>query len=303
MTEHRESAAPGEPPRLDPTRSEHGQSLAQLPLRAALEQSGTPMVVVAPDGRIVLLNEAMRRTLALVEGREAREGSAFLEHVRQALPASSAECLVPRARHPIASALRGRATRGQELYLTRADGSHSWQRVDASPLRDAAGVILGALSTCMDIDARREPKGARLAHEAGPAQAPRGPDAPRAPASSILVVDDDPAVRAVATALLARMNHRVVTAASGEEALQLLRRLELEFDLVVLDLSMPGMDGEVCFAELRKLHPELDVVITSGRCEAEVVSRFEGQQRVRILQKPYRSAELCGLVQGLLESR
>ena len=78
----------------------------------------------------------------------------------------------------------------------------------------------------------------------------------------ILVVDDESTMRLVVRHALAAQGHRVVTAADGEEAIRLAR--EESFDLILMDLLMPGTDGIEAIMTIRKEKPELRIVAMSG---------------------------------------
>src|SRR5690606_27942776 len=84
------------------------------------------------------------------------------------------------------------------------------------------------------------------------------------PARSILLIDDEPAVRLVTGRMLSELGHQVVTADSGRRALELLQQQPDAIDLVVLDLTMPELSGEQTLEQLRAVRSDLPVVITSG---------------------------------------
>jgi two-component system cell cycle sensor histidine kinase/response regulator CckA len=88
-----------------------------------------------------------------------------------------------------------------------------------------------------------------------PAEVPSDP-------ASILVVDDDAAIRLVITRVLRRKGHQVEEARDGREALSMLA--SQSFDIVFLDLVMPGMDGTTTGAAIRTLHPAARIVYVSG---------------------------------------
>lgn len=89
----------------------------------------------------------------------------------------------------------------------------------------------------------------------------------------VLVVDDEPAVRALARNILERAGFGVVSAVDGREALELYKERGHEIRLVVLDMTMPHLDGEACFLALRELDPDAKIVMTSGYSEQEVVAQ------------------------------
>jgi len=83
-------------------------------------------------------------------------------------------------------------------------------------------------------------------------------------ATTILLVDDEQVVRELGRELLNEAGYRVMTAACGEEAIEMYRRRGYEISLVVLDLNMPKMSGWECLPELRKIDPSVCVLIWSG---------------------------------------
>ncbi len=111
-------------------------------------------------------------------------------------------------------------------------------------------------------------------------------------AGTVLVADDEQRVRAVAGKLLERMGFSVLAAADGREALQLFREHVGEIACVLLDLTMPQMDGEQAFGEIRRLDPGVAVILCSGYNEQDSTQRFAGKGLAGFLQKPYRMAEL-----------
>jgi DNA-binding NarL/FixJ family response regulator len=79
----------------------------------------------------------------------------------------------------------------------------------------------------------------------------------------------------------------------------LFRRHGLELDAVLLDLTMPGMNGEAVFRALRQLRPGVRVVLMSGYDEQSAADRFAGEGLAGFVQKPYRVDELLGAVRSV----
>ncbi len=104
----------------------------------------------------------------------------------------------------------------------------------------------------------------------------------------VLLVDDEETVRTVGRRMLERLGYRVILARDGAEALEQLRG-HPEIFCVVLDLTMPVLDGVEAFAALREIRPTLPVILSSGYSEQEVASRFSGEPQALAgyLQKPY----------------
>jgi len=70
--------------------------------------------------------------------------------------------------------------------------------------------------------------------------------------------------------------------------------------LVILDLTMPHLDGEACYRELRQIQPDVKVILSSGYNEQDVVNRFAGKGLAGFVQKPYTSEELLAKVREAL---
>jgi CheY-like chemotaxis protein len=115
----------------------------------------------------------------------------------------------------------------------------------------------------------------------------------------VLVVDDDETVRTVTRRILERAGFDVLLAADGVAALDVYRA-NPGIVLVLLDMTMPRMDGEECFRELRHLDPSVRVVLTSGYNEQDATTRFVGKGLAGFIQKPYRPADLIERVNALL---
>jgi PAS domain S-box-containing protein len=116
----------------------------------------------------------------------------------------------------------------------------------------------------------------------------------------VLVVDDEATVREVIAAVLDAAAIPWVATGEGETAVRLFRERRAEVSLVLLDLSMPGLSGEMTFEELRRLDPEVRVLLTSGYAEAEATSRFVGRGLAGFIQKPYRPEALVQAIRRAL---
>ncbi len=119
--------------------------------------------------------------------------------------------------------------------------------------------------------------------------------------ASILVVDDEPAVRGVAVRVLRNAGYRVVEASDGATAVETVRRAPNDFDLVLLDLTMPRMDGEEAFRLMREVQPALRVVVMSGFNEQDTENRFFGRGLAGFVAKPFGAEALMAKVTSVLQ--
>lgn len=115
---------------------------------------------------------------------------------------------------------------------------------------------------------------------------------------TILVVDDEEIVRKVAQRSLEANGFDVVLAADGKEGLEKLA--ENGFDAVLLDLTMPRMDGVETFREMRRIAPDLKVLLMSGFNEQEAVSKFTGKGLASFIQKPFGPEDLLVKIRQIL---
>ncbi len=123
---------------------------------------------------------------------------------------------------------------------------------------------------------------------------------PRRP-RTVLVVDDDATVLEVAEAMLSHGGFEVIKAAGGHEAVEIFRQRHATIHLVVLDLSMPLMDGHACFEQLRAVDPGLRVLLCSGYTRQDAIERFGTEGLSGFLHKPYRARDLLDAVARALE--
>jgi len=115
----------------------------------------------------------------------------------------------------------------------------------------------------------------------------------------VLLADDEATVREIGKEMLQELGFTVVTANHGREAVELFKAAP-EVAFVVLDLTMPVMDGEQCFRELREHNPEVKVVLSSGYHEQEVARQFAGKGVAGFIQKPYHLSTLREAIRKIL---
>ncbi len=112
----------------------------------------------------------------------------------------------------------------------------------------------------------------------------------------ILVVDDEEVVRELAKEILENAGFTVLAACDGREAMDVYQAHSEEIRAVVLDLTMPHMDGVETFTEMRRIHGDVRVILSSGYNEQDAMERFAGKGLAGFIHKPYCADDLAGLV-------
>ncbi|MBL8622841.1 MAG: response regulator [Myxococcales bacterium] len=120
--------------------------------------------------------------------------------------------------------------------------------------------------------------------------------APPPATGHVLVVDDEAMIRDIAARVLESGGYQVTTATDGVEALQLFAARPDAYVCVLLDMTMPRMNGEETFAALRKLAPEVRVVLSSGYTEQEATQRFIGKGLAGFIAKPWSADDLLAAI-------
>jgi len=122
-------------------------------------------------------------------------------------------------------------------------------------------------------------------------------------AGTILVVDDEPAIRQIARTTLERYGYAVLVADNGSAAVELFQARSGEISLVLLDLTMPVMGGEEALRHLRTMRPDIPVILSSGFSDADALQQFGQYGHAAFLHKPYTVVQLAGMVKTVLERR
>jgi CheY-like chemotaxis protein len=118
----------------------------------------------------------------------------------------------------------------------------------------------------------------------------------------VLVVDDDETAVVLLKRILTETGFQVVTARSGFECLELFRQRPYDFDLVLLDLIMPFMDGEETFARLQEIRPDVAVMLCTGVIQQERLKRLTSAGLAGFLRKPIAPDEVGGIISSTLQS-
>jgi two-component system cell cycle sensor histidine kinase/response regulator CckA len=116
----------------------------------------------------------------------------------------------------------------------------------------------------------------------------------------ILVADDDESVRQVTARAVELLGFEAVQAKSGPDAVALAS--QPGFVCAILDVTMPGMSGDLALAEIQRIAPHLPVVIMSGYSEQEAATRFAGGQPAAFVQKPYEMVTFRNVVRRVVET-
>ena len=119
---------------------------------------------------------------------------------------------------------------------------------------------------------------------------------------SILVIDDEESIRGLARHMLRQMGFDVETASDGREGVQIFREMAARNPLVLLDLTMPHLDGAATFAQLRRIRPDVRVILMSGYSEHSIATQFAGKGLVGFIQKPFRIKDLRQLVRSAVDA-
>jgi PAS domain S-box-containing protein len=119
----------------------------------------------------------------------------------------------------------------------------------------------------------------------------------------VLFADDEPPVRTVGRRILERLGFHVVLAQNGRMAIDEFTRRADEISLVILDLTMPEMTGDQALVEIKRLRPEVPIVLISGFGEEEVLERLSDVAIDGFLKKPFRVEDFSSLVRSVLERR
>ena len=113
-------------------------------------------------------------------------------------------------------------------------------------------------------------------------------------------MDDEQLIRNIARLSLERAGFTVLLADDGDTGLKMFEPVAGEVATVVLDLTMPRMDGEAAFKLLRRIKPDVKVIISSGYAETEILRRFAGESINGVLSKPYTAAQLVSRVREVI---
>jgi len=108
----------------------------------------------------------------------------------------------------------------------------------------------------------------------------------------ILLIDDEEIIRMTSGEILNELGYEVLSAASGDEGITILKEKNNSISLVILDMSMPGKSGLEIYREIKEFMPSMKVLLTSGYREEEKVEQMLEEAKDGFIQKPYTIDEL-----------
>jgi excisionase family DNA binding protein len=117
-------------------------------------------------------------------------------------------------------------------------------------------------------------------------------------AARILVVDDDESICSLFTDIFAGSNHTVTTVNDSDTALKLLK--DHDYDLIFLDLKIPGMDGAELFRQIRLTKPDLPVTIMTGFPDSDLMVKALAYGPLSVIKKPFRGADILSVMNNYL---
>src|SRR5215471_14887192 len=117
---------------------------------------------------------------------------------------------------------------------------------------------------------------------------------------TILVVDDEPEIRKLVSAMITQFGYNALTADSGDHALTMYRKLNAPIEMLITDVVAPGMSGPMLADKLSALQPDLKVLYISGYDNTHVVQTYVVEQGHALLAKPCTVAELQAKMKKLL---
>lgn len=173
-----------------------------------------------------------------------------------------------------------RATKVTNMMAERLGGGFSEPAVQSRPAMPVPQPIPASSSGASDVKIHN-PMGAR---------------------ELVMIVDDEDFVTMLAQRVLTDEGYRVVTAKDGFQAIEIYRKLKDQIALIILDFTMPVMDGSDVFAELLEINPKVPVVLSSGFAEQERLRSMLARGLRGFIPKPYTQQKLLTQIRSTLDA-
>jgi len=116
---------------------------------------------------------------------------------------------------------------------------------------------------------------------------------------AILLVDDDMALLDIGEKMLTRLNYEVYTASGCDEAISITKNHLEKITCAIIDLTMPEIDGIETLKQIKKINPDIRVILSSGYLEDQIQERYSDTQPDEYIQKPFQFSELLSKLQKL----
>ena len=142
----------------------------------------------------------------------------------------------------------------------------------------------------------------QVAETTGEKLAMQTPSVPWRGSGTVLLAEDEAQVRDIGKIMLEELGFTVIAAANGKEALELYQKNSAGIALVVTDMGMPVMNGYELVRELKKLNPDLSIIVSSGFGDVDVTSRLGSEDITGIINKPYNFDQLREVLEKVAEN-
>jgi PAS domain S-box-containing protein len=119
---------------------------------------------------------------------------------------------------------------------------------------------------------------------------------------TILIIDDEDAILEIASIMIEEIGLKAMTAKDGIKGVETYRKYQSEIIAVLLDMTMPKMDGQECFRQLYEINNEVIVILSSGYNEQDAISNFTHKGLAGFIQKPYRIEALEQVIRAAIDS-
>jgi two-component system cell cycle sensor histidine kinase/response regulator CckA len=118
----------------------------------------------------------------------------------------------------------------------------------------------------------------------------------RGRSETVLVIEDEEVLRVIVAKVLRERGFSVIETGDGKAGVDLFQKNESEVSVVVLDITLPSLSGREVLVQLRRIRPDVKVILTSAYSEDMASLRFDGQRPWHFLRKPYRLGDLVELI-------